>query len=131
MTFNRSQKYLLIAIVGILLSVSSLMVIYMGDLPLAKTQQVRFQDPNGDTLVGEYTSGSIDAGVLLLEEFNSDQMAMKSIKSEFSSLGFHTFSFDFSGHGRSCDTIQLDNAETDRFANQVLSAKEKLCQVIS
>jgi predicted esterase len=101
------------------------MVIYIGDLPLAKTQTIRFQDPNGDTLVGEYTSGSTNAGVLLLEGFNSDQMAMKSIKSEFSSLGFHTFSFDFSGHGRSCDTIQLDNAETDRFANQVLSAKEK------
>jgi len=125
MTFNRSQKYLLLAIVGILLTVSSLIIIYIGDVPLAKTQTVRFQDPNGDRLVGEYTSGTNDAGVLLLEGFNSDQMALKSIKSEFSCLGFHTFSFDFSGHGRSCETIKLDNAATDRFANQVIRAKEK------
>jgi pimeloyl-ACP methyl ester carboxylesterase len=125
MNLDTAQKYLIIAVFGILLTVSSLIIIYIGDIPLVRAKTVSFQDSGGDTLIGKYTPGTMDEGVILLEGFNSDQTAMRSINSEFSSLGFHTFSFDFSGHGRSSGTIKFDNAATDRFANQVLTAKEK------
>ncbi len=128
MSFNlnleKTQKYLLLGLIGVSLTLGSLIIIYFGDLALLNTQTIVFRD-NEDILIGKYHPGSKDAGIILLEGFNSDQTAMKSINSEFSALGFHTFSFDFSGHGRSGGSIRFDNAATDRFANQVLIAKEK------
>ena len=39
------------------------------------------------------------------------------------------FSFDFSGHGRSPGILGFDNAETDRLAKQILTAKERFKQL--
>ena len=41
-------------------------------------------------------------------------------------MGFHIFTFDFSGHGRSSGKLGFDNAQTDKLANQVLQAKQIL-----
>ncbi|MFN2302724.1 MAG: alpha/beta hydrolase, partial [Anaerolineales bacterium] len=80
--------------------------------------------PNGDNLVGTYLPGSVEIGVLMLEGFGSDQIAMRPAASLFQKAGAHIFTFDFSGHGRSSGGLGFDNAVTDRLAYQVLAAKE-------
>ncbi|MFW9948737.1 MAG: alpha/beta hydrolase [Candidatus Thorarchaeota archaeon] len=114
---------LLISLLGLVLVISSLGIIYIRDESLVNSTPVNFSDPNGDVLVGTYYTGTIDAGVILLEGFGSDQIALKGIASEFATLNFHVFTFDFSAHGRSFGKLGLDNAATDRLANQVLAAK--------
>jgi len=76
-------------------------------------------------MVGTYYPGTIEAGIIILEGFGSDQIAVKGIASEFALLNFHVFTFDFSGHGRSFGKLELDNSATDRLANQVLAAKSQ------
>jgi fermentation-respiration switch protein FrsA (DUF1100 family) len=125
MKFENSRKELYFALTGIILTISSLVIIYAGDMSLFNSQYITFQDSNGDNLFGEYQPGTQNAGIIILEGFSTDLMAMRSINSEFSSLGFHTFAFDFSGQGRSGGTLGFDNAATDRLAKQVLQAKEK------
>ncbi|TFF96380.1 MAG: alpha/beta fold hydrolase, partial [Promethearchaeota archaeon] len=125
MRIHKSKKNLIITLIGFFLSISSLFIIYIGDLPLINSEIISFQDPSGDNLIGQYHKGNKDAGIIILEGFSTDQMAMKSINSEFSRLGFHTFSFDFSGQGKSGGTLGFDNAATDRLAIQVLTAKEE------
>jgi len=110
-------------LIGILLVISSFTILYSIDYLLTKSETVTFQDFNGDKLVGEYTRGNKFAGVLILEGFGSDQIAIKSIASEFASVGFHVFTFDFSGQGRSSGSLTFDNAATYRLAKQVLIAK--------
>jgi len=122
---QKKKKNLIIAILGFLLSISSLIIIYVGDLPLFNLQLISFEDEEGDNLIGQYHRGNKETGIIILEGFSTDQMAMRSINSEFTKLGFHTFSFDFSGQGRSGGTLGFDNAATDRLAKQVLSAKEE------
>ncbi|MBD3193610.1 MAG: alpha/beta fold hydrolase [Candidatus Lokiarchaeota archaeon] len=114
----------IIALIGFVLVIFSLSSIYTADFHLINTSAVSFQDPNGELLIGEYTPGGKDRGVILLEGFGSDQIALKSIKSEFVKIGFHAFSFDFSGQGKSPGILGFDNAATERLAQQVLSAKE-------
>lgn len=63
--------------------------------------------------------------MILLEGFGSDQMTMTSLASEFARSGWHVFTFDFSGHGRSPSTLTFDNAQTELLANQALSALEE------
>ena len=60
--------------------------------------------------------------MLLLEGFGSDQVTMTSLAREFAGGGWHVFTFDFSGHGRSGGTLDFDNARTDRLAKQTLAA---------
>jgi pimeloyl-ACP methyl ester carboxylesterase len=121
---NKKRDWnLSLLLIGIILVISSLTIIDSIDYPLTKSETVTFQDFNGDRLVGEYTRGNRFAGVLILEGFGSDQMAMKSIASEFASVGFHVFTFDFSGQGRSAGTLTFDNAATYRLAKQVIIAK--------
>lgn len=87
-------------------------------------QAVQFQDPAGDRLHGTYFPGEISLGVLMLEGFGSDQIAMRPAAGVFRQVGAHIFTFDFSGHGRSAGGLGFDNASTDRLAYQALSAKE-------
>lgn len=101
----------------------SLTILFFIDYPLTKSETIEFQDVHGDKLIGEYTRGERFAGVLILEGFGSDQIAVKSLASEFASIGFHVFTFDFSGQGRSGGALTFDNAATDRLAKQVLVAK--------
>ena len=71
---------------------------------------VSFSSPSGWDLHGEYLRGSIQSGVLLAHGFGSDQVALQALRREAGRLGFHVFSFDFSGHGRSGGYIGFDNA---------------------
>jgi pimeloyl-ACP methyl ester carboxylesterase len=119
----RKRPNLLISLLGLVLAITSLSVIYIRDEALFNSTLVSFSDPQGDILIGTYYPGFIDAGVIILEGFGSDQIAVKGIASEFALLGFHVFTFDFSAHGRSLGKLGLDNAATDRLAKQVLSAK--------
>jgi pimeloyl-ACP methyl ester carboxylesterase len=87
-------------------------------------QLITFNDPQGDELVGTYLPGTVEMGVLMLEGFGSDQIAMRPAASIFRTSGAHIFTFDFSGHGQSPGGLGFDNAATDRLANQVLVAKD-------
>lgn len=87
-------------------------------------QTLLFQDPAGDRLHGTYFPGELSIGVLMLEGFGSDQIAMRLAARVFRQVGAHIFTFDFSGHGRSAGGLGFDNASTDRLAYQALSAKE-------
>ena len=111
-----------ITIIGILLTASAIITAWVIDKDLWDGNAVRFSDDAGDILIGTYYPGESDAGILLLEGFGSDQVTMRSAAREFAESGYHVFSFDFSGHGRSPGTLAYDNAETPRLANQTLSA---------
>ncbi|TXT61119.1 MAG: membrane protein of unknown function [Promethearchaeota archaeon] len=111
-------------IIGLFFSILSIPLLYLNDNHLNNAQFVEFEDPNGDKLKGKYYPGSKEGGVILLEGFSSDQTALKPIASEFSKIGLHVFSFDFSGQGKSPGALGFDNAETDRLAKQVTSALE-------
>ena len=84
----------------------------------------RFSDAAGDQLLGTYLAGAQPYGILLLEGFGSDQIALRPASNLFRRTGAHIFSFDFSGHGRSPGALGFDNAATDRLAKQVIAAKE-------
>ena len=92
----------------------------------ADQQLVTFSDPAGDRLLGAYLPGTQPYGVLLLEGFGSDQIALRPAANIFRRTGAHILSFDFSGHGRSPGALGFDNAATDRLAMQVIAAKEVL-----
>jgi pimeloyl-ACP methyl ester carboxylesterase len=119
------KKWIFVTLFGAILTLVAILAPYFLDHPLWTATKVDFTDPSGDALVGTYHPGEIQAGVLLLEGFGSDQINMRSAASEFAQLGYHTFTFDFSGHGRSPGTLGYDNAETDRLAHQVMAAKEQ------
>ena len=86
-------------------------------------QFITFHDPAGDALHGTYLPGDQPIGVLMLEGFGSDQIAMRPAAAAFQEAGAHVFTFDFSGHGRSSGALGFDNASTNRLARQTLSAK--------
>jgi len=124
MTSFRKNVFLLLSLIFLGCTIISLSIIYYGDRSLQNGTVITFQDANGDKLIGSYYPGSIDAGIILNIGFGSDQIALKGIASEFASLNFHVFTYDFSGHGRSPGKLGFDNAATDRLANQLLIAKE-------
>jgi pimeloyl-ACP methyl ester carboxylesterase len=64
--------------------------------------------------VSSYFPGRQGHGVLLLKGFGSDQVTITSLASQFPQVGWHVFTFDFSGHGRSPGALTFDNAQTDR-----------------
>lgn len=99
-------------------------IILTNDKFFADQKFITFSDQAGDQLLGTYTPGTHAFGVILLEGFGSDQIALRPAASIFRKTGAHIFSFDFSGHGRSPGGLGFDNAATDRLANQVIAAKE-------
>jgi pimeloyl-ACP methyl ester carboxylesterase len=117
------KKYIIILmLIALFLSITAISLLYSNDFHLRKSQNVEFEDLNGEKLKGIYSPGFKDAGIILLEGFSSDQTALKPIASEFSNIGFHVFTFDFSGQGKSSGALSFDNAATDRLANQTISA---------
>ncbi|TFF84064.1 MAG: alpha/beta hydrolase [Promethearchaeota archaeon] len=120
----RKNVFLILSLLALSLTIISLSLIYYEDRSLQTGSVVRFQDANGEELVGSYYPGSLNAGIILNIGFGSDQIALKGIASEFARLNFHVFTYDFSGHGRSPGKLGFDNAATDRLANQLLVTKE-------
>jgi pimeloyl-ACP methyl ester carboxylesterase len=112
------------AISSLLLGLICLSLLYWNDRLLLEGQKFSFLDENGDEIECMYYPGTQDAGILLLHGFSSDQSMMKSITTEYLALGFHVFTFDFSGHGRSGGGLGFDNAASDRLSRQLLVAKE-------
>lgn len=119
---SKKLAYIILTTLGFLLVLGSIITISVIDRPLAKGESVDFIATTGDSLASAYYPGTEPAGVILLEGFGSDQVTMTSLASEFARSGWHVFTFDFSGHGRSPGTLTFDNAQTDRLANQALSA---------
>lgn len=121
----KKHSSLFLTILGLCLVLGSLLAVAVLDRPLADRQPVTFTTATGDLLVGAYTPGTEAVGVILLEGFGSDQVTMTSLASEFARSGWHVFTFDFSGHGRSPGMLTFDNAQTDRLAYQALSALQE------
>lgn len=109
-------------LLGLFLALGSILTINFLDRNTANSQLVSFIAPTGDHLAGTFYPGKQPFGVLLLEGFGSDQVTMTSLTSEFSRNGWHVFTFDFSGHGRSLGALDFDNAQTDRLAHQAIAA---------
>ena len=122
---SKKLTLLILSLVGLFLVLGSIITVAVIDRPLANRQSVSFLASTGDSLVGTYYPGTEPAGVILLEGFGSDQVTMTSLASEFARSGWHVFTFDFSGHGRSPGTLTFDNAQTDRLAYQALSGLEE------
>ncbi|MFN8373351.1 MAG: alpha/beta fold hydrolase [Anaerolineae bacterium] len=110
---------------GLLLSIGSTMALWTGNATAQKFQAVAFTSLEGDTLAAAYFPGTVEAGVLLLPDFNGNQAMMQPIASEFVLRGLHVFIFDYSGHGQSDGTMYFDDTRTNRIAQQVLAAKEE------
>lgn len=122
-SMKRSPIFL--TFLGLCLALGSIITVAILDRPLVNRQPVVFVASTGDPLVGAYYPGTEALGVILLEGFGSDQVTMTSLASEFSRSGWHVFTFDFSGHGRSPGALTFDNAQTDRLAYQALSALQE------
>jgi pimeloyl-ACP methyl ester carboxylesterase len=123
---RRAGLWPILSLAGLLAAVASLAVLYRADRALADGERLSLTDPAGDRLAATYHDGSQAAGVLLLEGFGSDQVALRSAASEFAGAGVHVLAVDFSGQGRSPGGLTFDNAATDRLARQVLVAQEEL-----
>ncbi|MHA1488485.1 MAG: alpha/beta hydrolase family protein [Promethearchaeota archaeon] len=113
-----------IIVIGVSLTLIPLGLIYYEDNVLKDYEFVSFQDPEGERLEGTYYPGSRDVGVILLYGYAGDQTIVKGIATEFAKLGFHVFSFDFSGNGKSTDAMELLYTRSDRLAKQVIAGKE-------
>jgi pimeloyl-ACP methyl ester carboxylesterase len=120
---QRALPWLLLTLVCCLALGVGLGALLDGDAALAGGQAVQFTASTGDVLAGTYTPGRLPVGILLLEGFYSDQASLTPAASEFAAAGAHVFRFDFSGQGRSPGQFTLDNAATDRLAQQALAAK--------
>jgi pimeloyl-ACP methyl ester carboxylesterase len=118
-----SLKSIFLLINLFILTVGSIGILRL-NASFADQQTILFKGSAGDTLHGTYLPGEGSIGVLMLEGFGSDQIAMRPAAKVFREAGAHIFTFDFSGHGRSDGTLGFDNASTDRLAYQVISAKE-------
>ena len=121
---KKSLPVLIALIMMILIMSIGLMGLLVLNRNFKDQELVEFSDLGGDTLIGTYVPGSTNIGVILLEGFGSDQIAMRPAASIFLESGAHIFTFDFSGHGRSQGALGFDNASTDRLAYQVLAARE-------
>lgn len=114
---------LTVSLLFLFITVISLFIIFYNDIHLYENMEAfSYKLPDGDYISATYYKGDIDAGILILEGFGSDQITIKSIASEFSKIGYHVFTFDFTGHGRSSGKLNFNNARTDRLAKQILEA---------
>ena len=121
---NKSPRKSIFLLINLfILTVGSIGLLRL-NAAFADQQTILFKGSAGDTLHGTYLPGKESIGVLMLEGFGSDQIAMRPAARIFREAGAHIFTFDFSGHGRSDGTLGFDNASTDRLAYQVISAKE-------
>jgi len=122
---KNTKKALLnsLSLVFLLITCLTVGLLYYNDRYLLDQESVSFNSASGIKLKGFYYPGTINAGVMLLEGFGADQLMLKGFVMEFAKLGFHVFSFDFSGHGLSYGSIGFDNAATDVLAYQVLTAE--------
>lgn len=105
--------------------IGTLATLYAIDSDLLYPEEINFADPAGDSLIGSYYIGTGARGAIVLSGFGSDATAMRNVVGELKSIGFHVFTFDFSGQGKSPGTLTFDNAALPRLAEQVLTAKEE------
>ena len=124
MSKKKLSYFKVFTIISFVLVISTLGSLLIIDTPLLNGQTIRFTDENKDILRGKYYIGERDAGIIFLEGFGSDQIALRNVMTEFAQLKIHMFSFDFSGQGKSSGVLGFDNAETDRLAKQALLSKE-------
>ncbi|MBD3350284.1 MAG: alpha/beta fold hydrolase [Candidatus Lokiarchaeota archaeon] len=114
----------IIFIISLSVLIISIGFLHYNDRVLLNGEKISFIDENGDKLHGTYYGGSINAGIIVLAGFGGSQTSMRGFSSEFGQQGFHVFTFDFSGHSQSPGGVYMDNAQTDRFARQLLSGIE-------
>ena len=107
----------------------AVLAIYIADAPWMRGLQQVVVSLEGEALSATYYPGSKPGGVLLLEGFGSDQVALRSAVRELRRQGLYLFTYDFSGHARSPGTLGFDNAQTDRLARQTEAALEKFVSV--
>lgn len=118
------KKSAILSLAGFVLLVVCLICLLVLDTPLANGQPFTFPAPDGASLAATYHPGTQPHGILLLEGFGSDQVTLHPLAREFAAAGWHVFTFDFSGHGRSGGSLTFNNAATDRLARQTITARQ-------
>ncbi len=112
------------AIFGIILIIFPICLLYHEDSILNNNKEVIFYDSSGVKLIGTYYKGTRELGILFSHGYAGDQSTWKSMAIEYLKLGFHVFTFDFEGHGRSSEAMELYYTHSDHLAKQVIAGKE-------
>ncbi len=120
----RNKRYSGTVILGLLMILLPLGLLYYQDNAFKEHITITFNDPSGVKLVGTYYPGTRNLGIILSHGYAGDQMTMKGIVREFLRLGFHVFTYDFEGHGRSSGAMEIFYTTSDRLAREVLAGKE-------
>ncbi len=81
-------------------------------------------DAYGNKLFTKYYPGNWpNVGIMLFHGMGEDQNSLKMYTRYLNAVGFHVFTTDFSGHGRSNGVTPNGENSDDILANQVLRAK--------
>jgi len=103
---NKKFIYGIITLIALLSSFTAMSFLLYNDSVLWDNSSVRFQGPSNEILFCKYYP----------------------IANDLVRLGFHVFSTDFAGHGRSSGSLDGSNS-SDYIAEQILLAKEKFKQL--
>lgn len=127
---DRGIKYRIILVVGLLLLLFPVVIQVRLDYLLKDGISQNVYDAYGNKLFTKYYPGSkFDAGVMLFHGMGEDQNSLKLYTRYLNSAGFHVFTTDFSGHGRSSGVIPSGINSDDILANQILRAKTRFKQL--
>ena len=120
------RNFLIFLVLGLIIILSFSGILISLELKIRNKRVFSIIDERTqDIIICTYYTGSIDYGVIVLQGFGSDQISIKSIITEFIIEGFHVFSYDYSGHGRSSGFIDFNNTGTDKLALQLRQMKEE------
>ncbi|NHJ48511.1 MAG: alpha/beta hydrolase [Asgard group archaeon] len=91
----------------------------------SKGQKIVFTDDFGNQIFNQYYEGTNGKGVMIFHGYGEDQNSMRGYTIEFNRRGYHVFTTDFFGHGRSSGAFISNESTDDILANQVLLAKNE------
>ena len=129
---NREQQYRLFLIIGLILIIFPVTLQILVDIEMRNHETITFVDDYGNKIFNTYYPGESETipgnkahGIMIFHGMGNDQKSLDVYTARFHAFGFHVFTTDFSGHGRSSGVIPSGENSADILANQVLIAKSK------
>ncbi|NHK31711.1 MAG: lysophospholipase [Asgard group archaeon] len=131
---NQDVRYRLFLCIGLVLVLFPLIMQINADYKIRDNSSQFIYDAYGNKLFTKYYPGhenkpSSDAGVMIFHGMGEDQNSLKLYTRFLNGAGFHVFTTDFSGHGRSSGVIPSGVNSDDILANQILRAKTMFKQL--
>jgi pimeloyl-ACP methyl ester carboxylesterase len=131
---NQDIKYRLFLCIGLVLVLFPSIMQLNADYKIRDNSSQFIYDAYGNKIFTKYYPGhedkpSSDAGVMIFHGMGEDQNSMKLYTRYLNGAGFHVFTTDFSGHGRSSGIIPSGVNSDDILANQILRAKTMFKQL--